>query len=340
MDKYAIYTYRLKPSAIEGDWTKGETVELPDMSVAQRKLEMLFGDTGSEVRIQKDGRDGANKYPCNVLAHDDHVVLLRIENEKSVPVYLKSTVPNARIPKIDKHSITSSPYSYVIVDCRLDRSMIAIKVDSDSWRNTDTVRNLLQESINRLFESNSLGCQIEILTKMQSRDFWDYSNYRIKKEHRKVSKMTIFFANGKIDPAIETIIKSTPYLKSLIKNLWGGSRGEVTIYDPIGTTVIDRRKHAIENIVTLITSNIQNDGFGLRMTYDDGIAFTCGKDMRAEFPMDSDDILRKFQMKSKNLSNEYDIEYWLDWIVAQTKEFKDAEVIRSKTNRNSSRKVS
>ena len=56
--------------------------------------------------------------------------------------------------------------------------------------------------------------------------------------------------------------------------------------------------------------------------------------------MDSDDILRKFQMKSKNLSNEYDIEYWLDWIVEQTKEFKDAEVIRSKTNRNSSRKVS
>ena len=153
MDKYAIYTYRLiKEKVTEGDWTQGETVNAPNMSKSQEKFEMLFGGKGTDVRIQKDLNEGATHFPCNVLAHDDHVILLRIENERQVKVYVKSKTSLNPIPKIERQNFTSSPYSYVIIDCRPGKAMIAIKVDSDSWRNTDTVRNLLQESINRLLE--------------------------------------------------------------------------------------------------------------------------------------------------------------------------------------------
>ena len=184
-----------------------------------------------------------------------------------------------------------------------------------------------------------MGVNIEILSKMQTRDFWDYSRFRIKKEKRQVKKMTIYFAAGTINPKIESIIKSTPYLKNLTRELWHGSRGEVTIYDPEGTSIIDKRKHILENLVTLIGSNMEKNGFGLRMSYDDGIAFTCGKDVRAEFPLDYS-LLYKFQMGTKQLNDEYEIEYWLDWVVEQTKEFKDAETVNTKPNRKTQRKVS
>lgn len=340
MDKYAIYTYRFKKEAVtEGDWTEGEQVKSPSIEHAQEKFEMLFGNKGTDVRIQKDSREGATYFPCSVLAHDNHVVLLRIENEKQIPVYVKSRQPQSTIAKIEKKNFTSSPYNLVIVDCRPNRAMIAIKVDIDSWRNTDTVRNLLQESFNRLLETNKLGFKIEILSKMQSREFWDYSRYRIKKEKRTVKKMTIYFSAGTINPSLEAIIKSTPYLKNLTKELWNGTRGEVTIYDPEGSSIIDKRKHTLENLVTLIGSNIDKSGFGLRMAYDDGIAFTCGKDVRAEFPLDNT-YLQKFQIGTRLLNDEYEIEYWFDWVVEQTKEFKDAETVNTKPNRKTQRKVS
>jgi hypothetical protein len=325
MDKYAIYTYEPRKATIEADWTQENQNLSIDIKDAQRILERLFGDTKTEFRVQKNGRDGADHYPCTVLAHDNHVVLLRLENEKKVPIYQKTQQSPDQVARIDKRDIPSFPNCFILLDFRPNKNMIAIQVDSDAWRSTDTVRALLQESINLNLESLSVGLAVEVKSKMQTQEFWNYSKKRIKTDRRSVKKMTIYFDKGKIDPQMEARINRSPYMKRLLKELWGGTSGEITINDPVGDRIIDRRKHDIENIVTLITSDINNKNFGLKLTFDDGISYTCGKSVRAELPMDSDSYLLKFQMKSKNLMNEYDVEYWLDQAVELTKDYEDVE---------------
>ena len=346
MDKYAIYTYEETDAPpIEGElWEEGGN-NLPAEGVGSKKqptekLEWLFGGTGTEFRVQREAkRGGADKFPCTVLAHDHHVALLRLENVKSVAVYVKSQAAAGTVAKIDKQDITSSPYCYVIIDFNPLRRLIAIQVDSDSWRKTETVRALLEESINDFLNKKKMGFNLRILSKMQTQEFWDYSNYRIKKEHRSLSKMTIYFDKGKLDPRVEALVKQSPYLRSLMKDLWGGSHGELTIFDPVGTRVIDQRKHDIENLVAIIMSDIPNSKFGLKMTYDDGIAYTCGKAVQVEMPLDLQYLIN-FQTKTMTLEDTYQVEWWLDNVIEQTKGFKDVETTKRKPSRKGKKRIS
>ena len=346
MDKYAIYTYeKTDAPLLEGElWEEGDNNPPAESSGSNEqpieKLEWLFGGTGTEFRVQRLNRGAADKFPCCILAHDHHVALLRLENVKNVSVYVKSQAASGVVARIDKQNFTSNPYSYVIIDFNPERRLIAIQVDSDSWRNTDTVRNLLEDSINDFLNNKRMGFNVKIKSKMQTQEFWAYSNYRIKKERRSLSKMTIYFDKGTIDPRVEELVKQTPYLRNLMKELWGGSHGELTIYDPVGASVIDRRKHAIENLVTIITSNTTpTNRFGLKMTYDDGIAYTCGKFVQVEIPM-ADEYLLQFQMGTKNLTDEYQLEWWLDNVVEQTKGFKDVEAAKRKPSGRSKKHLS
>jgi len=340
MDRFAIYTYEpTEAPPTEGDLWKEEETSVLTTNHSIEKFEWLFGETGTEFKVQKTNRNGADKFPCCVMAHDSHVALLRLENVKNVPVYVKSQSSHGAIARIDKQNFKSNPYSLVIIDFNPSRRIIAIQVDSDSWRNTDTVCNLLEESINDALNNLQVGFNIKIKSKMQTHNFWDYSNMRIKKQKHKLSKITIYLDAGNIDPQVEAIIKSTPYLRNLMKELWGGKRAEMTIFDPDASKVIDRRKNAIENLVTIISSNVSNNKFGLKMSYDDGVAYTCGKDVQVEMPLDMQ-LLIELQLRSRNLLNEYNIEHWLDEVIEQTKEFKDVEAIKHKPGRKSKKQIS
>ena len=340
MDKYAIYTYKqTAESPQEGDLFEEVNASSDGSEPSVEKMEWLFGDTRSEFRVQKNGKDGADKFPCTVLAHDHHVVLLRLENVKNIPIYVKSKAEAGAIAKIDKQNVTSNPYSYVIIDFDKERRLIAIQQDSDSWRNTDAVCGLLEESINEQLNARQLGFNIKICSKMQTREFWEYSSYRIKKEHKRLKKMTIYFDAGKVDPRVEMLVKRTPFLRNLLKELWGGSHGEVTIYDPVSESVIDRRKHAIENLVTIITSDIPNNRFGLKMTYNDDVTYTCGKFIQVELPLDGQ-YLTEFQLGSKTLADDYNLEQWLYYVIEQTKGLSDVEAVKRKPGGKSKRKVS
>ena len=342
MDKYAIYTYeKTDAPPQEGEiWQEDEeTTPAGDNDEKTDKLEWLFGGTGTEFRVQRESRrGGADKFPCTVLAHDHHVALLRLENVKSVSVYVKSQAAVGKVARIDKQDIESNPYCYVIIDFNPERRLIAIQVDSDSWRKTETVRGLLEGGINDFLNQKKMGFNVKILSKMQTQEFWDYSTYRIKKEHRTLSKMTIYFDKGKLDPRVEALVKQSPYLRNLMKDLWGGTHGELTIFDPVGTRVIDQRKHDIENLVAIIMSDIPNNKFGLKMTYDDGIAYTCGKAVQVEIPLDMQYLIN-FQTKTLALGDEYQLEWWLDNVVEQTKGFNDVEAVKRKRDRKNKKRV-
>lgn len=353
---YAIYTYKFfEYNDQMGDlFQDGQTKEA-DMDKAQNTFYSLFKPINNLFHVMKDEGETVKKYTCEVYGNDSRIVALRLFNMKEEHYWELVDSLNDPMGAVERKSLTSTPCTFVIIDCRPGKKIIAVKVEKEAWSNTDTVRDLMEESFNRHLESQSCGFRVKLFTKMESREFFEYSKRRINKEGRTVKYMTIRFKTGKLNPEIQAIIKTSDYLKRLFNviNKYALS-GEMTLNQPIGPKLIDKRRHDIENIIALILSDPK--GFGLDMTFDDQVKLHCGKDVRAELVMNPEGSLELFHHgtkaepalqlelfddgSSKPDDNRYLLEGWLDNVAEQTEKMKDAETIKSKRSRKNKRKAS
>ena len=351
---YAIYSYKFVETNDEGDWTQGEQVTAVDMTAAQDWFYQLFGPTQTLFRVQKDDSEGSKKYTCEVYGNDHRIVALRLLNIKEQSYWKLVNNPNDPMGELIKDFYESTPCTYVIIDFRKGQNTIAVKVETEAWRSTDTVCELMEKSINRYLESLGRGFRIKLYTKMQNHDFLDYSRPRINKG-RTLKKMTIRFRTGQLNPQIEALVKCSPYLKGLFEriNKYEGASGELTLNKPMGTKLIDRRRHDIETMISLIASDPQ--GYGMDWTFDDNVTLHYGKDSIYQPPMDPEGSLELFHLGRKakpavqlNLfseeqesdPNKYLLEGWLDKVAEETKKMKDAETVKPKRSRSNRRKAS
>lgn len=339
MTNYSVYSYELKIPPVETSFISEDQLKSVDKAKAKALFDRLFGEKGNAILVQKvtDSEVKAD-YPCTVMAHDNRVVLLRLEKEKPVPLFIK-TYDNSPVPPINRELWDSHPFSYIFLDNResddLMKGLLVIQVNREAWPNPDTVRNVLQESLNRWMERQKLALQVVLHSKIQTKDFWEHSEEYIRKKNRRVSKMTIRFKSGTIKEKEKALIKSSPYLRALLREPWSATGGEVTLDDPIGSKIIDKRKHDIENILILIKSN---PDFGLSITYDNGVTFTCGVDSRADYPGPDDGNMTNFLNDQKDADLfKYGIEGWLDDIVEFIKDYRDADPVKRKANRKNKR---
>lgn len=338
MDNYAIYKFELyKREGSQGDWTKCDQMIEPQMEHAYENFERIFGKKGTVVRVQKEKKrgEGADKFPCHVLAHDHNIILLRLENVKNVTVY-ESHPTAGPIPHIEKKQYESNPPCFIIIDNRQGKAQMAIEIDTAAWSKTNLVRDLLQENLNR--ELEPFGLAVKIWSKMQKSDYWNYVTYRQRKEGRGIKKMTFHFPNTKIRPSIETTIGLSNHLKTLMEliNSLGAGQGELSIHPPTNDYLLKKKLADIKKMVALCASS----EYSLSVTFDDDITYRCNENLRAELPMNIPSALNDFENGQMNTFFEFDIERWLDWVVEQTEKYKDAEQIIAKSNRKSKRKVS
>ena len=309
----------------------------PQMEHAYENFERIFGKKGTVVRVQKEKKrgEGADKFPCHVLAHDHNIILLRLENVKNVTVY-ESHPTAGPIPHIEKKQYESNPPCFIIIDNRQGKAQMAIEIDTAAWSKTNLVRDLLQENLNR--ELEPFGLAVKIWSKMQKSDYWNYVTYRQRKEGRGIKKMTFHFPNTKIRPSIETTIGLSNHLKTLMEliNSLGAGQGELSIHPPTNDYLLKKKLADIKKMVALCASS----EYSLSVTFDDDITYRCNENLRAELPMNIPSALNDFENGQMNTFFEFDIERWLDWVVEQTEKYKDAEQIIAKSNRRSKRKVS
>lgn len=342
MDTYALYTYEYRPiDAVQGNLFAPQDVKI-DYTTKDKNLwlDHIFGNRNTEVRIQhmKKNGGGADKFPCKVLAHGNgRVVWLRLENEKIRRLWVKRKSATPSEPEtISKEDIAENPYSHIFLDCREGKNLIAIMKENDAWRNTDVAARLLQESLNMMMQDAGYGFGIVLHPVTAPKDFWDYNRQLILKEKRKVKKMSIYFVSGSIDPQVLEYIQQTPILKRLLKEMWDAKSGKLELNDPLGTSIVDRRKRDFRNIIELIGSNLTSDAFGVSLVYDNGQEIMCGKDVRLMYQMKSDTFSMLF---SENLFGEYQINEWLDGAVNYIKEQKDGTTAETKRNRNTAKHV-
>ena len=228
-------------------------------------------------------------------------------------------------------------------------------METDAWRNTDTVCELMEKSINLHLESLGRGFRIKIYTKLESHDFLDYSSRRIKKDGHTLKKMTIRFRTGQLNPIIEGLVKNSRYLKGLFERIdkYNGSSGELILNQPMGVKLIDRRRHDIESFISLIASDPK--GYSMDWTFDDNMTLHYGKDIIFQPSMEPEGSLELFHLGKKAEpavqldifnsteeidSNKYLLGGWLDKVAEETKKMKDAETIKPKRGRKNKRKAS
>ena len=315
MDIYALYTYEFCPvDAVQYDFFIPQNTKI-DMSTKDKNLwlDRLFGDRNTDVKIQRIKKRSAvaETFPCKVLAHGSgRVVWLRLENEKIRHMWLKHQSSMPHEPDvISKENVAENPFSHIFMDFREGKNLIAIMKENDAWRNTDVAAQLLQDSLNMLMQGHGYGFGIKIKPVTVTKDFWDYNRQLILKDKLKVRKMTIYFGTGTLDPRVMEFINKTPILKHLLKEVWEAKRGKLELDNPLGSRIVDKRKHDIQNIIEMIGSNLTSEAFGLSLAYENGQEVVCGKDVRLMFPMKADTFSMLF---SQNLFGEYNINKWLD----------------------------
>ncbi len=334
MDKYAIYRFELsKEKYIQGDLTQGNEVVVPKMEHAYENFDHVFGTSGTEVRIQKMLKSGGgDTYPCHVMVHDHNIILLRLENVKKETIFeMRQTTGS--IPTVEKKQYESYPPLLILIDNRPGKAQMAIEIFTEAWNNTKTVCDLLQDNLNR--ELKRFGLSIKIWPKVQRTDFWNYVSYRKKHDHKGIKRMTFNFPNTKIRPQANTSIGLSKHLKSMMDmiNSLGAEQGELSLQSPAKDFLLKKKQTDIKNIVALCSSS----DYSLSVTFEDDVTYRCNEYIRAELPMNNsalDDFIKG------QTSIENNIEQWLDWIIEQTENYQDAEQIKPKPNRKTTRKVS
>lgn len=340
MEKYAIYRYYLTTKRVRAPKFSCEGEATQDKLSAEEKFERLFGwKKGSQLKIQKLKKKGeAEKFPCFVVNHDSNVILLQLENSKNVDIWEEQPT-NGPIPKIEKTKKVSTPYCYVIIDNRPNAQHIVIQSANAAWKNPDNIKDLLQESLNWLMEINDYGLEIEIKTIMLPTKFWEYVNYRRKKENVFIKGISFFFTNSKRRPDIDIkkiLLKRNNHINSAIDwidNL-GGEKAELRITSPRNEAMLQRKKADIQHMIEL---SLASDNYSLSVTFSDNIIYQCNQEMHAEYPMDDKTIREEFADGFGDIFQNYRILLWLNNVVEHTKHYHDVEKVRPKPGK--SRKI-
>lgn len=328
MEKFALYYYTFKKiQDLQGSFFKPEqTAGDTDRNAF---INHLFGPSKSDVRIQKVKGSDADKYPCTVIEHEDRIVYLRMENEKTLNAYLKQAGKNGGIPEIKKEPIKHYPYSFILIDFRKDSNLMAIKIEPDAWRSTDTASKLLESSINRMLESQGYDYRISINPITISKDFWDYNKTLVKKKKRKIKKLTIRFTGGGFSPEVEQVVSKSSFLRNLTRDIWGVSGGKIEYNDPLGEKVFTERSKDLKGIIEVIGSSLTDPGFGLSLVYEDGLEVSCGKDMRLDFGMDTETEINLFVDDIFGRK----VELWLDKAKKHIEEYKHEQIVEPRRER-------
>ena len=341
MERYSIYSYQLKEKPFRnGVLAMPDSQDVSNLSIEQR-FEILFGEKrGSDFTLKKFKKNDADSYPCLVLSHDANIILLRLVNEMDKDFWEEESA-DVPVPKIEKKKRKTKPFCYIIIDNRPGMQLIAIQSDSAAWRNTVDVKTLLQETINWQSEVLDYGFEVKILSKMLPSKFWEYVDYRRKKENVYIKSITFSFANYRRRPDMDikqALSSNWRRFDSLIEmiNQVGGDKGELKITPSKDDALVKRKFADIKHMVEICAIS----QYSLSITFSDDVTYKCNQELRAELPMKEERIREDFEYQQGDLFRHYEIMDWLDDIKQKTDKYNDVEEFREKPGGKVKKQVS
>ena len=328
MATYAIYKYTLsKISEYEASQYADESKDTP-LELAQEAFDGIFrGEL--PLRIYKKGKDGTDIILDNEIVHKrDRVTVLLVCNEKQIKYTEKK----------DEREFSSHPGCYVIIDNRENVAQIAIERTSAFSSKPDSVRNLLQDAINKKIAAYRL--RIEIRGKVRETPFWEIVNQRV---NEKDSIKWIKFNFGV--PEESAGIDASDEMKAVIRGfnrlgkIIGAEKGQYMYNASAGGTLhIDQTEEDMAQLIHYCSTN----AYDIQVKFSKYGLYRFGHEERAMPQMD-DDVLDGFRtgqlVPDKEGNPTYELLLWLDDAKITYEDYKDATPAKKRRKKSFKKSV-
>lgn len=157
--KYVVYTFQFTPLVdVKQMDLFGPTLQIRN-EIMEHKLE-YFEKALTSVKYYH----GKKVYESSIQVHHDNIMVMRLANRK----------PFVREKAFHVMQDEDEPSCGVIIDYRPEHQVIAIEDSRRAFENTDSVRNILERSLNGVLKQSRL--KVSIKRQGLPSEFWDYVN--------------------------------------------------------------------------------------------------------------------------------------------------------------------
>lgn len=266
-------------------------------------------------------------YPNDMMAVHDGIYLLRVNNRKFKTLIKPAETMTNGVQDYNPVPEESNPYSYVIIDNRVEEGICQIAIQKNSaWSGKLTLRNLLVTNINRYFQNENIPLQVEIVPKMRKSEIWEFCKQRCNEGQDAITQVAFDFPNQRKLARSNRIPNPTGYVKQLahLMDLTDAIKTHIELdYNSANPDTLEQNASDLAHIVDICS----NEEYQLVIKFRDYGKYKCGEIVRAMFPM-KESLLNVFMSNwEENALSKEKVELfnWCDYVYEQAKLFEYAE---------------
>lgn len=294
------------------------------VSAFDKAQELLEGMLRGSLPMSKINRKKEQvPLECEVKKKMSGITVLVVCNEKNFKYK----------EKLDDRELSYHPGCWVIIDNRPGVAQVAIERSSSSFDSkTDLVRDLLQDTLNRMFEQYQLG--VEINQKWKDGDFWDAVEEQCTVHHDRVKQVVYEFPNtnevGPIDASSEAIAKLT--LLQTIANSVNAAKGTLKLESDKEKVIrLERTQEDMAQMVRMCSQN----AYDIKVKFEKYGLYRHGNNFKAFSQINASavDEFVSGQRVMGGADGNYELIQWLDEVRVITKDYNHDEETKKKRKR-------
>lgn len=328
MPIFNFYSFENRPSGESKDLFKG------DPTLAQPKPyttpEECFGSFfvshhSFQLPVLRQSGKGAEKgtawakYKCDVMRHEDGIVLMTVENNK-----VKHTIVDKKDRENEHH-----PYCMVVIDNRPDRQIIGIERNSAFDSQPDKVAAILKKGMDCLMAPYRREIVLTHLKK-KSTEFWPVVNELRTKFKDVVKQIRLDFKGQEDDPDGGDTIRIISALARKAESeavfmLNAPDEGEVKLQE------------VYDDLTNMADICLRQRGYDLTVKFRNFGVYRYGADLLAQFGV-AEEVLTQFEEGVRVFDfdsgmNQYELVDWLNKLAELLNGYKKHAISEGRKNR-------